>query len=487
MSVKVSDTMRNTPGEMGRLGGSDLWPYTILSEPTLSSELARLASAQIIDRRTHCVSFQPNGIPECWNQDRYVVKDIDVGFSSPHDARLTWRLRAVFDGHLGHELVNHAAAILPSTIQTALQEIEPLSKSENDPETISSLLQHCIISFDQSIFEDIMSFLPSAEDLTSSSVSDEDIRRIINDRRVERTDSLSNYAKIIRSMQGSTALIALISPNSEKLWIANLGDCQAGIRNPSSGSWDTLPLNTPHTGWEEGEADRILKEHPNEPDVILRGRVLGAMGITRALGDYHYKLASIYTDRVFLNMDPPGWLGTAQEDHEWTRSIMHRRNLTPPYLSNVPDVRYFDLRAHHSSGYSEGSGVARANGYEILSSARQDSNVESETFTRNACLVICSDGLMDLYKRHEKWEDLEEVHIFERWIELALVDETPAFCLNAEVVPKNNSDPRHSRNHALRILRDALGGEDEERVSSMITVEMEEKWMDDTTVIVELI
>lgn len=40
-------------------------------------------------------------------------------------------------------------------------------------------------------------------------------------------------------------------------------------------------------------------------------------------------------------------------------------------------------------------------------------------------------------------------------------------------------------NLALSLLRDALGGNEIERVSRMITVEMSFRWMDDTTILVQ--
>lgn len=40
-------------------------------------------------------------------------------------------------------------------------------------------------------------------------------------------------------------------------------------------------------------------------------------------------------------------------------------------------------------------------------------------------------------------------------------------------------------NLALRLLRDAVGGDDTELVSRNLTLEMEDKWMDDITILVQ--
>lgn len=42
----------------------------------------------------------------------------------------------------------------------------------------------------------------------------------------------------------------------------------------------------------------------------------------------------------------------------------------------------------------------------------------------------------------------------------------------------------HSLNAAMCLLRDVIGGSDIHKVSMNLTVEMEERWMDDTTILI---
>jgi hypothetical protein len=74
-----------------------------------------------------------------------------------------------------------------------------------------------------------------------SALSVEEIKEIINDNDQESASSTtegegknespkpkeSNHAIVTRIMRGTTALIALLDPARENLWVANLGDCQA--------------------------------------------------------------------------------------------------------------------------------------------------------------------------------------------------------------------------------------------------------------------
>jgi pyruvate dehydrogenase phosphatase len=129
--------------------------------------------------------------------------------------------------------------------------------------------------------------------------------------------------------------------------------------------------------------------------------------------------------RVFMNSKIPFRLHSKITD--WID-----RNRTPPYLSSVADVRHVDLQA--------------------------------EDGVNPKFLILCSDGLLDL--SGFDWSK-GMVRVAQEWVDIV------ALGLEQQEV-----------NLALRLLRHALGGTDLGRVSSMMTVEMTESWMDDTTILV---
>jgi pyruvate dehydrogenase phosphatase len=102
------------------------------------------------------------------------------------------------------------------------------------------------------------------------------------------------------------------------------------------------------------------------------------------------------------------------------------RNLTPPYLSNRADVQKADLDV------------------------------------TDAFLILCSDGLVDLFE-HETLDQMANT-----WVQLVAATKFGG----------------QRQNAALCLLREGLGGQDGEKVSRVLTVELMEKWMDDTTVVV---
>ena len=115
---------------------------------------------------------------------------------------------------------------------------------------------------------------------------------------------------------------------------------------------------------------------------------------------------------------------------------------TPPYVSVKPDVYYHKLRRDRR---------------------------------RNGCgdvfLILCSDGLIDL--DDDASPPLVEA-LAKRWVAVV-----------GDQIDKEGSGRGPRMNLALALLRDVIGVEDTELASRLLTVEMEERWLDDTTIIVQ--
>ncbi|KAI0066214.1 protein serine/threonine phosphatase 2C [Artomyces pyxidatus] len=397
---------------MGWPAAGQLWTFRKLAEPRLTAELARLSGATIIGT-AHCVSFQPCPNPEEASQDRYVVQEWHVGGR-------TWRFAAIFDGHAGHEMADHAMIHLPALLQKALQASLEGWGDTTEPGTISHIMSRSISEFDEEATSDILKMFPGGEEELSK-LTDQEISDIINTEE--------NSPKVVRCMRGTTVLVSLIDPLGRDFWVASLGDCQAALGTQQrSGRWDTSILSSNHNGIDPAEAQRIRNEHPGEPEIMLRDRVLGCIAVTRALGDHLFKLPRIYTERVFFNSKVLFRARAAIPE-------VLPRIVTPPYLSSRADVRHVRLSPPSSD----------------------------DGYKPEQVLIMCSDGLVDLYSDRNSLDESAR-----HWMKAVEYREVDA-----------------ESNLALRLLRDALGGDDETLVSRMITVEMTERWMDDTTIIVQ--
>lgn len=92
------------------------------------------------------------------------------------------------------------------------------------PEVIAETISQAIVHFDELIISRFLNVLPEAYRTNLPTVNPGDIRQLINDR----SRGGHCYLRTAQAMGGTTALITLTDPRRENLWVANLGDCQAG-------------------------------------------------------------------------------------------------------------------------------------------------------------------------------------------------------------------------------------------------------------------
>ena len=124
---------------------------------------------------------------------------------------------------MGEDTVQHVFYHLPRIIQDYLLDVFKENPSLNiAPDFISDLISHAINSFDEAITADVLNLFPGGIE-SLSKYSDEEIQKIINDQ----DKGGLNYRKARLCMYGTTALVALVDPDRENLWVANVGDCRA--------------------------------------------------------------------------------------------------------------------------------------------------------------------------------------------------------------------------------------------------------------------
>lgn len=118
-----------------------------------------------------------------------------------------------FSGHAGHECADHTLKHFPRHLQQALS---------SDISDLPTTIANAFITFDDSITNQVLSIFPDPEALASR--PPEELNTIVNDQ----ASGGANYDKIILSMRGTTALVALVDENRNELWVAGVGDCRAG-------------------------------------------------------------------------------------------------------------------------------------------------------------------------------------------------------------------------------------------------------------------
>lgn len=404
-------------------------PYTFLEEPELWRELAALAKPQsaVLDPkrgwRADAVNFQPSHTTR--TQDRYVVQQLDI-----HGH--IWTLTGVFDGHLGDVTAEHTAYHMPIIIRDFLREaMDDDPQQLLDPQFISDLLSQAMTSFDDAIAGDVLDLFPGGLEGLAS-ISDDQIRRTINDIHTGG----ANYKKARLCMYGTTALVALVDPDHKNLWVANLGDCAAVmVSQTGSEEWKMEHLTTDQNGDNQDEVDRVRREHPGEPDCVVDHRVLGAIAPFRCIGDTPFKQPPEFTRRILYNLYP-GFHNTSP----WEEFLV--LNHTPPYISNTPEITH-----------------------RLLNAPPPSSPTSSPTPT-SRFLILSSDGLSDLCAGPG------QERVLGSW---------------ARNLRRNigTDTAGKSGNMALRLLWQAIGGEDSDSVSRVLTLEMDTSWIDDTSIVVQ--
>jgi len=330
---------------------------------------------------------------------------------------------AIFDGHAGHATVEHALRTLPSMIKQALETLLRSFRGHGFSAAISGILSDCITRFDQSITTDFTRIFPGGP-AALQGMSSTQIRHLFQDRM--SGPGSQDLSAVTRCLQGSTAIVTLTDPSKQSLWIANLGDSQAALASRThAGNWSTTFVTAPHDGNNRSEVLRVRNQHPGEPECLKDNRIVGFLGPTRSLGDTWLKLPPIFSQRVLLNFRRE-W--NVQRPETYVARIK-----SPPYVSSVPDVHHIPLPKGLPS------------------------------HQRDMFLISCSDGLADLY------DGLTRQDMIHRWV----------------TVVGRAIGNRARGNLALSLLRDGLGGDDIRLISQKLTVEMEEKWMDDVTIIVQ--
>jgi len=189
------------------------------------------------------------------------------------------------------------------------------------------------------------------------------------------------------------------------------------------GGWSGNQINSVHDLNNPDELSRVAGEHPDEVHAIKDGRIIGFLEPTRAIGDTWLKIPAVYAVKVFSNLEQP-WISSKKF------KTYAQRILTPPYVSNIPDIYHY---------------------------------VPDPPYF----VLLASDGLLST----ERYAGMEAEEVVDHWINIigqALDSRSTAFS-----------------NAALCLLRDMIGGNDTDMASRTLTVEMEERWMDDTTILIQ--
>ncbi|KAF2021472.1 phophatase 2C family protein-like protein [Aaosphaeria arxii CBS 175.79] len=182
-----------------------------------------------------------------------------------------WMFWGVFDGHSGWVT---SAKLRQTLISFVARELNTTYKSATED---SSLRLPTPESIDKAIKT---GFLRLDNEIVHESVA-----------KVKKAQSKLAAAELLApALSGSCALLSFYDSRSKLLRVACTGDSRAVLgRRGSNGKWTATPLSEDLTGGTPSEEARLRREHPGEPNVVRNGRILGGLEPSRAFGDAYYK------------------------------------------------------------------------------------------------------------------------------------------------------------------------------------------------------
>ncbi|KAI0484217.1 protein phosphatase 2C [Xylariaceae sp. FL0804] len=259
-------------------GGSAHNVLEMLSPEQATEKLRQTEASFLVDRgqgvlRYDHVQLASNNPIE----DDHAEKIVEV--SSPLEkANSDWMFWGVFDGHAGwttsaklrQTLINYVARELNTTYKAA-----GTVGTMPSPDAVDAAMKAGFTRLDNEIVHESVD-------------------------KVLKSNSKRVAAELLGpALSGSCALLSFYDSSSKTLRVACTGDSRAVLgRRSDSGKWTATALSEDQTGSNPNEAARMRKAHPGEDRVVHNGRVLGGLEPTRAFGDASYKWSREISERL---------------------------------------------------------------------------------------------------------------------------------------------------------------------------------------------
>ena len=384
-------------------------------------------------------------------EDDHVEKIVEVpnttAATQDGKTRSDWMFWGVFDGHAGwttsaklrQTLVSYVARELNATYKTALQD----PKLNFPPaDAVDAAIKKGFVKLDNEITHDSV-------------------------QKVLKSQSKVVAAEILApALSGSCALLSFYDSRSKELRVACTGDSRAVLgRRGGSGKWTATALSIDQTGATPSEEARLRAEHPGEQYVTMNGRILGGLEPSRAFGDAIYKWSKETQDKMksqYFGRSPSKYLKT------------------PPYVTAEPvitttkvDPANGDFVVMATDGLWE-----MLTNEEVVGLVGQWLETQASTMKTNSS---SSNSWLQSWFRTQKNPLPIEHH-----------EEGPSIGQRAPIrqqqwgVPtgQQNRFVVEDKNAATHLVRNALGGKDQDMLSALLTLPSpySRRYRDDLTV-----
>lgn len=350
---------------------------TLLTDDEIDKKLHNLEQSYFVNRNKGIFRYDVAQLPSNNPiEDNHVEKVITVQNNANQNNDLYFF--GIFDGHGGPFTSAALSKDLVRSVASQLTEV--YTKSTSSKKTFDNAIVEGFLKLDKEIVW-------------------ESFRKLF-----KNPHDRQNVMGIMPAVSGSCALLSIFNSEDKTLKVAVSGDSRTliGGIDTDGKNWFVKSLSVDQTGDSKTEVERIRSEHPGEPDVIRRGRILGSLQPSRAFGDYRYKLKDV--DGKSLS-DLPDYIKL------YFRS--EPRNFkTPPYVTARPEI----------------------------TTTRIDTNTKF--------MVMGSDGLFELLSNEEI------VSLVVRWMDQYMPSATASARPGRSMKIKDYSEDKDAQRTAFRYLSD---------------------------------
>eukprot|EP01029_Cantina_marsupialis_P027935 TRINITY_DN774198_c0_g1_i1.p1 TRINITY_DN774198_c0_g1~~TRINITY_DN774198_c0_g1_i1.p1 ORF type:complete len:353 (-),score=98.43 TRINITY_DN774198_c0_g1_i1:74-1132(-) len=212
----------------------------------------------------------------------------------------TCDMYAVFDGHGGWQLAEHAR----HNYFPMLREISKQSKDQKEA------LKQSFIKFDEAWKDKV----------------------------------LEGYKLGFGNMGRVGCCALVLSFSEDKLIVANAGDCRAVMGSKIDNQRKSTPLSTDHSANSASEQARLRKEHPGEKNIVVckpsgACYVKGCLMPSRSFGDLYLKYPEFNALRAKCNK----YEAKYAQDVQPNRGRSVRGKYTAPYITAEPEISEYDI------------------------------------------------------------------------------------------------------------------------------------------------
>ncbi|KAK4101025.1 protein serine/threonine phosphatase 2C [Parathielavia hyrcaniae] len=233
-------------------------------------------------------------------EDDHTERIVEIPDQSNANGTSDWMFWGVFDGHSGWTTSAKLRQTLVTFVGRELNDTYRASGLTPSQEAVDAAIKKGFLKLD--------------DEIVNQSVQ----------KVMQANNKIAAAELLAPALSGSCALLSFYDSRSKLLRVACTGDSRAVLgRRSESGKWIATPLSVDQTGSNPDEEARLRKQHPNEPYVVRNGRVLGGLEPTRAFGDASYKWSREISEKL--------------KQHFFARSVSSILQ-TPPYVTAEPVV-----------------------------------------------------------------------------------------------------------------------------------------------------